>query len=1039
MKNKKDDKPVIKIESIIAFISIAFMTFPFYILTPGCRFTLLVKNTGICFDIICTFDSIITFLMKPLYIGYSFFQIDSFLSSSLVTDIVFMLSFIIQFVLMYKIILDPYILLKSIRKVRYSLLDNIYHNALVVVSLIALLFILTYPIIYYQENYFYLSKYFYPLLSVLLFIMLLTFVVKLIKKKPDDIEESQLYQNDSSDIVLSEKDNNKTYVDRLFSNIESMKAGKDFFSIALNGSWGMGKTTILENLRTKLEDNDYKVIWLNVWQLKNTDNLIGEIERAVLKFCKESIYFVPHELYSYFELLNKIHSNKTVETTLSTALNWMKKKTFEESMEVTKELIERALKAANKKKLIFIFDDIDRILEREESINVLKTIRYITNFENSIAVSGLDVEVVAKVIEEKESQLNGHSFLNKIFNLVIELYSKNEQYELISYLRERWGVIKREIFKINKEEMGALDELINGGDFYNIFRNYREIKLTMNEFFGSFSLMDSLAKNVNGKVIDNISINDVFIMSALKIIDGEFYRDFFVQIKSRLYKENVECGVLMENYLNARLLTEVKNKSEDYYFRNDNSKRIFHLFMLLSGLRTMTFNEKQSSDGSKYIVYDRELRKELSILEVSVFYYYINPAMKRYQFSNYEVAEHVKISFTFSNSESSELWENKIVKSTTKIFEQKIDKLKPNCGAFEYNELIIDYLNKIYGMSFYTGDPDYRRLGHDLIKVTITSIIHFLLDNHVAYFRGMQIEYWIRLYSFLFIKDLKEIYWEENIVSVVLRLISCDNKQLPLVVTSLFEVYASCSDDKLRDGVNLWIGKMENYIGFDYCKLAILLHFYKVAAERGGIENFVSYLKTIFKEVASLKIKNKIVESKDFDSLLLNQLFDFYKDCLNKFILEKITKATNPVRELYRAVSFFLRYFKAFEKGYPNYYLLCKNEMALGVLGSINKNFISLILLADNIKNNFGDENLFRNEIYNQRNCIDLLEKFLAKLKREYGNKTEGFETLEKRLAEKYENFQINLDKITGGYLQIIDKLRNKLRDLERPPELPKS
>ena len=77
-------------------------------------------------------------------------------------------------------------------------------------------------------------------------------------------------------------------------------SGKEYLSIALNGSWGSGKTSILKGLKDLLENGDDKenieignceVVELNLWQARTPENTISELENL------------------FTELFNKVYLN----------------------------------------------------------------------------------------------------------------------------------------------------------------------------------------------------------------------------------------------------------------------------------------------------------------------------------------------------------------------------------------------------------------------------------------------------------------------------------------------------------------------------------------------------------------------------------------------------------------------------------------------------------------------------------------------------------------------------------------------------------
>jgi len=53
------------------------------------------------------------------------------------------------------------------------------------------------------------------------------------------------------------------------------------FSMALIGKWGSGKSSYLKTLEEELKD-DYEIIYLNSWQLENSENITNELKKELL-------------------------------------------------------------------------------------------------------------------------------------------------------------------------------------------------------------------------------------------------------------------------------------------------------------------------------------------------------------------------------------------------------------------------------------------------------------------------------------------------------------------------------------------------------------------------------------------------------------------------------------------------------------------------------------------------------------------------------------------------------------------------------------
>lgn len=82
----------------------------------------------------------------------------------------------------------------------------------------------------------------------------------------------------SPDIEFKDYDKNKIVG---VKNIINSHNDNTFFSLALIGDWGSGKSSFLRKLEEEIqEDKKDIVIYLNVWELENIQNILQEIKRV---------------------------------------------------------------------------------------------------------------------------------------------------------------------------------------------------------------------------------------------------------------------------------------------------------------------------------------------------------------------------------------------------------------------------------------------------------------------------------------------------------------------------------------------------------------------------------------------------------------------------------------------------------------------------------------------------------------------------------------------------------------------------------------
>ena len=94
-------------------------------------------------------------------------------------------------------------------------------------------------------------------------------------------------------------------LDNIKKGVEHLKniilVTENFISMGLTGKWGSGKTSFLFSLKKKLENENIEVIYINVWKLEKTSNIIEEIEKEFnsILFRNRPILWIVYHLKSF--------------------------------------------------------------------------------------------------------------------------------------------------------------------------------------------------------------------------------------------------------------------------------------------------------------------------------------------------------------------------------------------------------------------------------------------------------------------------------------------------------------------------------------------------------------------------------------------------------------------------------------------------------------------------------------------------------------------------------------------------------------------
>ena len=269
-------------------------------------------------------------------------------------------------------------------------------------------------------------------------------------------------------------------------------------TIALQGEWGSGKTSLMNVLKDDLcgEDGnsgEFYPIWINTWEF----SLMRNSEDAL----KEILYKMSIDVCGYSTNANKERLKSTLRLVANIGCSFIKsaannviegagdavdelinsEKETNNIAELRNALQENIYKATenNNKKFIFFIDDLDRI-DPPIAVQLLELLKNIFTLEKCIFILAIDYDVVIKGLKPKFGELNDknerefRSFFDKIIQVPFSM--PVSQYNTKNYLIEK--LIKIGIIDKNIDEKAQ-----NNLDFvekHTIGMNPRSMKRFLN-------------------------------------------------------------------------------------------------------------------------------------------------------------------------------------------------------------------------------------------------------------------------------------------------------------------------------------------------------------------------------------------------------------------------------------------------------------------------------------------------------------------------------------------------------------------------------
>lgn len=289
------------------------------------------------------------------------------------------------------------------------------------------------------------------------------------------------------------------YIDGLVQFIENCETP---MTISIQGSWGTGKTTVMNIVREALQrDGMVRDIWFNTWQFSQfqfdqslaisfLECLCDELELSEEKkkeFSKLMIGLRKAGQISKEALLSFADGQigerfaNNLERVFDAAGG---KKDYESPMDALKSLREKfgkyiaeSLSVQAKEKVVVFVDDLDR-LEPRKAVELLEVMKLFFDSTGCVFVLAIDYDVVIRGVKDKygfdeKDEEKGRCFFDKIIQLPFKLPVTN--YQITKYVEQCLGRIG---ISLGEEEVTLYTDLIEK----SIGSNPRSMKRLFNAF-----------------------------------------------------------------------------------------------------------------------------------------------------------------------------------------------------------------------------------------------------------------------------------------------------------------------------------------------------------------------------------------------------------------------------------------------------------------------------------------------------------------------------------------------------------------------------
>lgn len=311
-------------------------------------------------------------------------------------------------------------------------------------------------------------------------------------------------------------------------------------TIALQGEWGSGKTSLMNVLHDNLcgevgKSGDYFSVWINTWEFSLMRDSSEALKQILLKMTKEVISCCTTKNQEVAKSIIRGVVGLGTTVVKSVANNYLNgvgdgieealTKNVENNIANLRSGLQTQINDSlkehpEKKGFIFFIDDLDRI-DPPVAVELLELLKNIFTLENCIFVLAIDYDVVIKGLKPKFGELNNNnerefrSFFDKIIQVPFSM--PVAQYQTRDYLFEQLKQIG--VISSQDEKNRSLLQNIEKAEKWTIGPNPRSMK----RFLNTLSLIQcidsarvSIGANSNAQEIEtDTSISTLLNVSII--------------------------------------------------------------------------------------------------------------------------------------------------------------------------------------------------------------------------------------------------------------------------------------------------------------------------------------------------------------------------------------------------------------------------------------------------------------------------------------------------------------------------------------------
>jgi len=363
-------------------------------------------------------------------------------------------------------------------------------------------------------------------------------------------------------------------------------------TIAIQGDWGSGKTSMMNMIREKIEDRVIP-IWFNTWRYSQFD-MQGDLAISLISHFANKIGANDNEkIKSALRGLSKLGKAIAIAGAKMAGVGEVAKAAVEHFengtpdpsehihvlIENLESLVDAKLKEAGKDRVVVFIDDLDR-LSPGKAVELLEVLKLFLDIPECVFVLAVDYNVVVQGLEMKfgkgVGEDKGKSFFDKIIQLPFTV--PVAQYNVTKYIST---LLERMNVEYTEENIAVYQDLINN----SIGFNPRSIK----RLFNSFLLLNNVAEKKyvykdSGSIKRSDKQRILFATLCLQMAFDAVYRYMLHNIESidgNFFKAITDVESFKNDTALAGIRREVKDNQDIVFFRISAFMETFYSGLLL--------------------------------------------------------------------------------------------------------------------------------------------------------------------------------------------------------------------------------------------------------------------------------------------------------------------------------------------------------------------------------------------------------------------------------------------------------------------------